>query len=89
MHERIHRRGKTARQIAKRAGVSIRTAQAWTSEPREVYEQKAECRRDQIVRLHRDEGIGVREIARRLNLSPGLVSLRLREAREAGVLPPA
>lgn len=87
-HDRIPRKGKTARQIAKRTGLSIRTIQAWTSEPREVYEQTAHDRRTKIVELHRDQGLGVRAIARELNVSPGLVSIRLREAREAGVLAP-
>lgn len=48
------------------------------------YEERSRQRRDQIVELHR-QGLKGYEIARELNVSSGLVSIRLKEARSAGV----
>lgn len=85
VRDRIPRRGMTARELAERAGCSIRTAQAWTSEPREVYLNRAQERRARILELHA-QGLGVRAIARELEVDPGLVSKRLKEAREADTI---
>ncbi len=85
VRDRIPRRGMTARELAERAGCSIRTAQAWTSEPRDIYLTRAEQRRVRILELHA-QGLGVRAIARELECSPGLVSTRLKEAREVGAI---
>lgn len=85
VRDRIPRRGMTARELAERAGCSIRTAQAWTSEPREIYLERAQKRRARILELHA-QGLGVRAIARELDCNPGLVSTRLKEAREAGTI---
>ncbi|WP_409240589.1 hypothetical protein [Streptomyces sp. PA5.6] len=54
------------------------------AEERATYEGRSRQRRDQIVELHR-QGLKGYEIARELNVSTGLVSTRLKEARSAGV----
>lgn len=76
------RRG-TAAELARKFGVSERTIRYTVAEERDVYEARADQRRAQIIDLHR-KGLGVRAIARDLGVSPGLVSTRLKEAREAG-----
>lgn len=78
------RRNLTARELAERFGVSQRTVQRSVAEHRVDYLARATARREQIVALHR-QGLGVRAIGRQLDLSPGLVSTRLKEAREAGL----
>lgn len=80
---RPSRRG-TAVELARKFGVSERTIRYTVAEDRAVYEARADERRSQIVELHR-KGQGVRAIARELDVSPGLVSTRLKEARLAGV----
>lgn len=77
------RRG-TASELARKFGVSERTIRYTVAEDRRVYEARADERRAQIIELHR-RGLGVRAIARQLSVSPGLVSTRLKEARDAGV----
>ncbi|WP_432070901.1 hypothetical protein [Streptomyces sp. AA1529] len=54
------------------------------SEERAAYEGRSRQRRDRIVELHR-QGLKGYEIARELSVSTGLVSIRLKEARSAGV----
>ncbi|MFK0017075.1 hypothetical protein [Streptomyces sp. NPDC091027] len=54
------------------------------AEERTTYEGRSRQRRDQIVELYRQGRKGY-EIARELNVSAGLVSTRLKEARSAGV----
>jgi DNA-binding NarL/FixJ family response regulator len=54
------------------------------AEERDVYEGRSRQRRDQIVELHR-QGLKGYEIARELSVSAGLVSIRLKEARSAGI----
>ncbi|WUT01659.1 HTH domain-containing protein (plasmid) [Streptomyces sp. NBC_00708] len=81
---RRERRTATARELADRFGVSERTVQRMVAEERTAYEDRSRQRRDQIVELHR-KGLKGYEIARRLNVSSGLVSIRLKEARSAGV----
>ncbi|MFB8406087.1 hypothetical protein [Streptomyces sp. NPDC055912] len=54
------------------------------AEERTAYEGRSRQRRDEIVELHR-QGLKGYEIARELNVSSGLVSTRLKEARLAGV----
>lgn len=77
------RRKVTARELAERFGVSERTVQRAVAEDRSDYEARADERRERIVTLHR-QGLGVRAIGRELGVSAGLVSTRLKEAREAG-----
>ncbi len=81
---RRERRTVTARELADRFGVSPRTVVRMVAEDRTAYEARSRQRRDQIVELHR-QGLKGYEIARELNVSTGLVSTRLREARSAGV----
>ncbi|PVC80855.1 replication protein RepB [Streptomyces sp. CS090A] len=81
---RRERRTATARELADRFGVSERTVQRMIAEERTAYEGRSRERRDQIVELHR-QGLRGYEIARELNVSSGLVSTRLKEARAAGV----
>ncbi|WP_327378945.1 HTH domain-containing protein (plasmid) [Streptomyces sp. NBC_01216] len=81
---RRERRTATARELADRFGVSERTVLRMIAEERTTYEGRSRQRRDQIVELHR-QGLKGYEIARELNVSTGLVSIRLKEARSAGV----
>lgn len=78
------RRTHTAREMAERFAVSPRTVRRVIAEERVSYESRANERRAQIIELHRQGWTG-RAIATHLKVSPGLVSTRLREAREAGV----
>lgn len=83
---RMPRKGRSIREAAELTGLSESTIRRWTSEPREVYLARANERRARILELHA-QGLGVRAIARELECNPGLVSTRLKEAREAGLLP--
>ncbi|MFI1897796.1 hypothetical protein ACH41D_36070 [Streptomyces globisporus] len=74
----------TARELADRFGVSPRTVLRMIAEERAIYESRSRQRRDEIVELHR-RGLKGYEIARELSVSAGLVSIRLKEAREAGM----
>ncbi|MEU2770662.1 MULTISPECIES: HTH domain-containing protein [Streptomyces] len=81
---RRERRTATARELADRFGVSERTVLRMVAEERAAYEGRSRQRRDQIIELHR-QGLKGYEIARELSVSAGLVSVRLKEARAAGV----
>ncbi|MGW5801077.1 hypothetical protein ACWFQ7_32660 [Streptomyces bacillaris] len=81
---RRERRTVTARELADRFGVSPRTVLRMIAEERAEYEGRSRQRRDQIVELYR-QGLKGCEIARELSISAGLVSIRLKEAREAGL----
>ena len=74
----------TASEAAKRFGVSPRTIRRVVAEERTDYVGRAASRRDQIIALHR-QGLKQKAIAAQLDVTPALVSIRLREAREAGV----
>lgn len=76
VYARYPRNGKTAREAAERTGMSIRTAQRWTSEPREVYLARAAERRRQIVEL-RSKGLTMRAIADQLGVALGTVHTAL------------
>lgn len=78
------RRKVTAREAAKRFGVSPRTIRRVVAEDREDYVRRAASRREQIVDLYR-QGMKQKEIAAKLGVTPALVSMRIREAREAGM----
>lgn len=82
---RMPRKGRSIREAAELTGLSESTIRRWTSEPREVYLERAQERRQRILELHA-EGLGVRAIAREIGCDPGLVSKRLKEAREAGTI---
>lgn len=78
------RRTQTAAELAQRFQRSPRTIRRVVAEERTSYESRAKERRVQIIDLHRQGWTG-RAIAAHLKVTPGLVSIRLREAREAGV----
>lgn len=77
VYARYPRNGKTAREAAERAGMSIRTAQRWTSEPREVYLARTAERRQKIIEL-RAKGLSMRAIANELGIAVGTVHLALK-----------
>src|SRR5699024_8534477 len=72
VYARYPRNGKTARELAERTGMSVRTAQPWTSEPREVFIKRANENR---VRVHelRAEGLSSRTIVAEMCCSVGTV----------------
>ncbi len=74
--ERIPRNGKTAREVAEKTGLSIRTIMEWTAEPRDAYLSRAEQRRQKIREL-RETGLSMRAIAKELNISVGTVHYAL------------
>jgi DNA-binding NarL/FixJ family response regulator len=78
------RRNKSARELAEQLGRSERWVRYARAERRASYEDRAAVRREQIVALHRRGRTG-KQIAAELEVSEGLVSARLREARAAGV----
>ena len=78
------KRHGTARELAERFGVSPRTVQRLVAEERSEYVGRAVSRREQIIALYR-QGLKQIEIAEKLGVAKSLVSMRLREAREAGV----
>lgn len=78
------KRRMTAREAAERFGVSPRTIRYVVAEERADYVSRAVSRRDQIITLHR-QGLKQKAIAAQLDVTPALVSMRLREAREAGI----
>lgn len=78
VYGRHSRSGKTAREAAEWASCSIRTAQRWTSEPRETYLSRAQQRRERIREL-RATGMTMRAIAAELGCSVGTVHNALAE----------
>ena len=72
VYARHPRNGATARAIAERVGATVRTAQRWTSEPRETYLNRAAERREKIREL-RAAGMTMRAIAAQLGCSVGAV----------------
>lgn len=79
--ERIPRNGKTAREIAEKTGLSVRTIMEWTSEPREDYLSRAEQRRQKIYEL-RSQGLSMRAIAKELDISVGTVHYSLHKTND-------
>lgn len=49
VYGRYPRNGRTAREMAAKVGVSVRTAQRWTSQPRDEYLAAAAQRREKIL----------------------------------------
>ena len=76
IYARLPRNGRTARELAEKTGLSIRTAQRWTAEPRETYLDRAEQRRRKVREL-RETGLSMRAIAKELNISVGTVHYSL------------
>lgn len=81
VYARYPRNGKTARELAERTGMSVRTAQRWTSEPREVFINRANDKRERVQEL-RDKGLSMRAIAAEIGCSVGLVHRYVKESQE-------
>lgn len=79
VYARYPRKGRTARELAELAGKSVRTAQRWTSEPREQYEARVAERHERIREL-RAEGKSMRAIAAELGVSVSTVHYALNKA---------
>lgn len=77
----------TARQVAERFGVSVRTVKRLVAEPREDYLARASARRAQVIEL-RNQGLKYAQIAEQLGCTTGIVSGLIRQARNNGELPP-
>ena len=80
--ERIPRNGKTAREVAEKTGLSIRTIMEWTAESRETYLSRAEQRRQKIREL-RKAGLSMRAIAAEIGCSVGTVHNALAKDEES------
>src|SRR5690625_6434651 len=61
--------------------MSVRTAQRWTSEPREVFIKRANEKRVRVQEL-RAEGLSIRAIAAEIGCSVGIVHRYVKEAEE-------
>lgn len=78
------RRAMTAREGAKRFGVSPRTIRKVMAEPREQYEARARERQERVIALRR-EGLKLTEIAARVGMTTGGVGATLHVARKRGI----
>lgn len=83
---RRRKENATAREVAERFGVSIRTVQRLIAEPRGEFLARAAARRTQAVKL-RSEGLKYVEIAERMGVSTGTVSRLIHDARAHGEFP--
>lgn len=81
MHDRLPRKGKTARELAERTGLSVRTIMDWTAEPRGEYLTRAQSRREKIREL-RATGLSMRAIASKVDCSVGTVHNALKHAAQ-------
>ncbi|MBM7050800.1 helix-turn-helix domain-containing protein [Rothia sp. ZJ1223] len=72
------RRKFTAREAAERLGVTTRTVQRLMAEPREQYLARANTKREQVAQL-RTEGLSVRAIAEKLEISKSTVGRYVQE----------
>src|SRR5699024_12877238 len=81
VYARYPRNRKTARELAERTGMSVRTAQRWTSEPREVFIKRANEKRVRVQEL-RAEGWSIRAIAAEIGCSVGTVHRYVEESEE-------
>ncbi|WP_369290618.1 helix-turn-helix domain-containing protein [Propionimicrobium lymphophilum] len=70
--QRVPRNGRTAQEAAQLTGLSVRSIQRWTSEPREVYLARADEKRTEVLKL-RAKGLSMRAIATQLDCSVGTV----------------
>lgn len=72
----------TARQAAARRGVSVRSAQRWTSVPRQEWIEDMAAEREAIRRYHDDEGHSWTETAAHFGLHYDTVKRRAYRARK-------
>ena len=78
----IDRRGIKARQLAARAGVSVRTVQRATSKPRAQWLQEKADEREAMRAFHDDEGHSWSETADHFGLEMSTVRQRAFRARK-------
>lgn len=78
------RRTKTAREMAERLGVSVRTVRKIVAEPRDEFENRARERREKAAEL-RASGLKYKEIAEKMGISTGAVGALLHDARKYSV----
>lgn len=78
------RRTKTAREMAERLGVSVRTVRKIVAEPRDEFENRARERREKAAEL-RASGLKYKEIAEEMKISTGAVGALLHDARKYSV----
>lgn len=81
-HDRVPRKGRTAREIAQKTGLSERTIRAWTAEPREVYLQRAAQRHERIKEL-RAAGLSMRAISKEVGIAVSAVHYALQKDQAA------
>lgn len=82
VYARYDRKGHTAKDAAKNVGVSVRTAQRWTSQPRDQWLQEKAKEREAIRSYHDDDGHSWPETAKHFNLSVTTVKERAYRARK-------
>ena len=81
--QRRRKNNATAREVAERFGVSVRTVQRLIAEPRDEFLARAAARRAEAVKL-RSEGLKYAEIAERMGISTGIVGRLIHDARKNG-----
>ena len=83
---RAQRRKVTARELAARHGVSIRTVQRIAAEPRAEFLARASDRRKRVIAL-RAEGVKFDDIAERLGIPVGTCRRIIHGAKQRGEWP--
>ena len=82
------RRKMTAKEAAKRFGVTERTVRRLIAEPREDFLARARERRAQAAKLRR-QGLKYKEIAEQMGLDIGFVGRLVADAKRFGEYDPA
>lgn len=77
--QRFPRNGRTIREAAEITGLSERSIRRWTSEPREVWINRAHERQAKIREMYAT-GMTMRDIAAKLSISVGTVHYAIRRA---------
>lgn len=80
--DRVSRSNLTAKEAAKRAGMSVRSAQRWTSRPRSEYLAQCAAEREAIRAFHDDAGHSWTETAAHFGLHRDTVQRRAYKARQ-------
>lgn len=79
--DRVSRKNLTAKQAAQRAGMSVRSAQRWTSRTRDEYIADMATERETIRAYHDDQGHSWSQTAKHFNLAVPTVRERAKRAR--------
>lgn len=79
--DRISRKNLTAKQAAQRAGMSVRSAQRWTSRTRDEYIADMAAEREAIRAYHDDEGHSLTVTAKHFKVSVSAIKQRVSRAR--------